>query len=132
VTPGGLASLQAKVGIVVVVLFLFFGLVFGYVVLRETPDSESGLKLLISGFFLIWVVVCIIIIVIFLRVLSKKKHLREKSLVNLSIEETAEQEATKNGDFESRLRMLEQLKRDGLITEEEYQMKRAQILGDKW
>jgi len=42
VIPGGLAAQQAKVGIVVFVLFLLFGQVFGLIVLKETPDSESG------------------------------------------------------------------------------------------
>ncbi|ETK28566.1 SHOCT domain-containing protein [Paenibacillus larvae] len=34
--------------------------------------------------------------------------------------------------FEIRLRSLEHLRRDGLISEEEYQEKRKQILEDKW
>jgi Short C-terminal domain len=36
------------------------------------------------------------------------------------------------GSFEIRLRSLEHLHRDGLISEEEYQEKRKQILEDKW
>ena len=36
------------------------------------------------------------------------------------------------GDFESRLRSLEALKRDGLISEAEYEEKRAAILDESW
>lgn len=35
-------------------------------------------------------------------------------------------------NFDTRLRKLEGLREDGLITEEEYQAKRASILGEKW
>ena len=132
VTPGGLAARQAKVGIVVFVLFLLFGLVFGFIVLKETPDSESGQKFLMGAFFLIWAAVCISIIVIFKRILSKQKNPQEKSLVDLNFEEPRGSLPVGNGDFESRIRKLENLKRDGLITAEEYQAKRARILSEKW
>ena len=124
--------MQAKVGIVVVALFLVFGLVFGFIVLKETPSSETGQKLLMGMFFLIWAVVCISIIVAFARVLSKQKNFQGKSLVDLYVEEPHDPSAAKNSDFETRLRKLEQLKKDGLITEQEYQAKRAQILNEKW
>jgi hypothetical protein len=132
VTPGSLTSLQAKVSIVVVGLFLLFGLVFGFVVLQDTSDSESGLRLLIGAFFLIWVVVCLSMIVFFARLASKQKNPQDNSLVDISFEETRDISTTASGDFESRLRKLAQLKEDGLITEEEYRGKRAQILNDKW
>lgn len=35
-------------------------------------------------------------------------------------------------DFEERLRKLENLKNDGLITDTEYQEKRNEIMGEKW
>ncbi|UUZ79086.1 SHOCT domain-containing protein [Paenibacillus sp. P26] len=35
-------------------------------------------------------------------------------------------------DFETKLRRLERLKAEGLITEEEYHRKRAEILAEKW
>lgn len=37
-----------------------------------------------------------------------------------------------SGDFETRLRKLNRLKEDGLITEEEFQKKREEILREKW
>ena len=132
VTPGGMTLLQAKLGIVVFVFFLLFGLVFGLVAFMETPDSESGQLIAMGAFFLVWVVVCISSIVTFARLLSKKKTPQEKSLVDFNFEELPDMAMNKSADFETRLRKLEQLKQDGLITEEEYQGKRAQIINEKW
>lgn len=46
-----------------------------------------------------------------------------------------EQSELHNGqleDFETRLRRLERLRDDGLISEEEYQQKRSEMLSEKW
>lgn len=40
--------------------------------------------------------------------------------------------ASASGDFETRLRKLNKLKEDGLITEEEFRMKREELLREKW
>ncbi len=34
--------------------------------------------------------------------------------------------------FDERLRRLEQLRKDGLVSDEEYQRKRAELLGERW
>lgn len=34
--------------------------------------------------------------------------------------------------FDDRLRRLEQLRKDGLVSDEEYQRKRAELLGEHW
>jgi Short C-terminal domain len=36
------------------------------------------------------------------------------------------------GDFDGRLRRLAKLKEDGMVTEEEFERKRAEILREKW
>ncbi len=46
--------------------------------------------------------------------------------------ETNNQSTSVSGDFETRLRKLNRLKEDGLITEEEFQKKREEILREKW
>jgi Zn-dependent membrane protease YugP len=120
VTPGKITVLQAKANIVVISLLLVFGLVFGFVVLQETSASEVGLMILIGGFFCIYIVVCLALIIMFARIISQKKN----SLVDVNIGDT--------GGFDARLRKLEQLKQEGLISEAEYQAKRQQILQEKW
>ena len=120
VTPGKMTIMQARAGMIVTVFFLLFGLVFGFVVLREAPRSEIGMKFMIGAFFCLWAAVCVVLMVVFARVLNGKNT----SLVDVDIEE--------QGDFESRLRKLEQLKQEGLITAAEYQGKRERILQEKW
>lgn len=133
VTPGSLSITQAKVGIVVAALFLLFGLTFGFVVLQETPDSESGLKILMGGFFLLWVVVCIAMIIFYVRMLLKSINPEDQSLVDFQVEVSGVADTSgRDNDFADRLRHLEGLKRDGLITEAEYRDKRAQIMEEKW
>jgi hypothetical protein len=46
--------------------------------------------------------------------------------------ETNNQSTSVSGDFETRLRKLNRLKEDGLITEEEFKKKREEILREKW
>ena len=46
--------------------------------------------------------------------------------------ETNNQSTSVSGDFETRLRKLNSLKEDGLITEEEFQKKREEILREQW
>lgn len=133
VTPGGLTSLQAKIGIVVGTMFLLFGLAFGFVALQDIPGSEVGLRLLLGMFFLLWLVACSTMIVFYVRLLKKPKNHGENSFVDFQFEETTESLASAGGtDFEVRLRKLEGLKRDGLISETEYLSKREQILREKW
>lgn len=133
ITPGSLTKTQAKAGIVVAALFLLFGLGFGFVVFQETPDSETGLKVLMGGFFLIWVVACISMVIFYVRILSKSNNPEAQSLVDVHFEASGVVDTTGCvSDFAGRLRHLEDLKRDGLITEAEYRDKRAQIMEEKW
>lgn len=131
VTPGGLTAMQAKIGIVVAALFLLFGLIFGAVVGLETPASEGGLRLLQGGFLLLWVVGCIAMIVFYARLLTKKTP-QQDSLLNVHFDEESDAASGAGVDFAAKLRKLEQLKREGLISESEYLAKREQILRDKW
>jgi hypothetical protein len=140
VTPGGLTVLQAKIGIAVAAAFLVFGLVFGAVVAQDV-GAEHEMGILMGLFFLIWIGVCVAMIVAYARVLSRGVAPGDRSLVDLHFDSPARfqgQEpprtdgASPGGDFEARLRKLEALKRDGLLSESEYRDKREQILREKW
>jgi hypothetical protein len=125
--------MQARIGIVVAALFLLFGLAFGFVVMQEMSASEVGLTLLLGGFLLIWVVVCAAMIAFYLRMLSRARSPGGNSLVDIQIEGQRESSVDlREGSFAERIRQLEGLKQDGLITDEEYQSKRSQILEEKW
>jgi uncharacterized SAM-binding protein YcdF (DUF218 family) len=56
----------------------------------------------------------------------------EIDIDNGANEEKNNQPISVVGDFETRLRKLNRLKEDGLITEEEFQKKREEILREKW
>ncbi len=128
VTPGGLTSLQARAGIAVAALFLLFGIAFAAVVLPEISDSEPGLRLLVGLFFLVFLVVCGVLLFTFARVRSARGRPQDRSLVDLQVEEPP----APGADFEARLRALEALRRDGLISEPEFLAKRREILGEAW
>jgi hypothetical protein len=127
VAPGKMTSLQAKLGIVVISLFLVFGLALAPVALKDAPSEDLGFFIAIGSFWLIWNVACIGMIVFFVRLIKAAKDSPADSLAEIRIENDAS-----TNDFEARLRSLEKLKQDGLISEEEYRFKRSQILEDKW
>lgn len=134
VTPGALSVLQAKFGIAVAIAFLVFGLAFGGVIASETPSSESGMAVLMGLFMLIWVAVCVGMIVTFARVVRSGGAPADRSLVELQIDAPAAPSsgAAAPSDFDARLRKLEGLRKDGLISEAEYKQKREEILRDAW
>ena len=74
VSPGGVTRAAAGPGIVIAILFLAFGVGFLAVVFNETPDSEPMLRLLIVGFGLIWVVACIAIMSVNIRLLRASRN----------------------------------------------------------
>ena len=127
VVPGKLTSFQAKAGIAVVSLFLVFGLVLGYVALREASWEEPDFIVAIGAFFAVWIAACVSIIVYFSRLLKVAPDASEDSLAEIRVRDDRP-----GTDFETRLRRLGNLKKDGLISDEEYQSKRAYILQEKW
>lgn len=123
-TAGVTPSKGAALALVVMgVLFLGFGLVL--VSLGDTDEREV---LLARGLFaLIWTVGCLGMVGYGLSVLLRRRPPAE---MTVSIEETADGGAPSN--FDSRLRRLTALRKDGLISPEEYDAKRAEIMGERW
>ncbi|MDD2904495.1 MAG: SHOCT domain-containing protein [Syntrophales bacterium] len=101
------------------VLFLPLGLVF-------VSISEGEARPFVAIFSVIWVVGCIAIIV------SSIKTLRLVKQGKIEIAELSDTGGETESDFAVRLRDLEALRKDGLISEAEYQRKRAEILQEKW
>lgn len=105
--------------IILGVLFLPFGIVFFIV-------SEGEARPFIAIFSVIWAVACIAIIVIGV------KSLRLVKQGKIEIAELGVTTGETEGGFAGRLRDLEALKNDGLVSDDEYQRKRAEILQEKW
>ncbi len=87
VKPGGLTVMGARIGALVAALFLVFGAVFGFVMLQDMPDSESGLRLLTIMFFVIWIVVCGAMILFYLRVATGKGNVQADTVAELQIDD---------------------------------------------
>lgn len=119
VKPGSLSATQARGLIFISSLFLLFGLVLGAVVLSETGSGETGMKMALGAFLLVWIAACVSQIVTGARVLAASRGARPGTLVEVQ---------RGGGDPGERLRRLEDLRRDGLLTEAEFKEKREQAL----
>lgn len=105
--------------IILGVLFLPFGLLF-------VTISEGEARPFIAMFAVVWAAGCIAIIVTAVKALRLvKKGKIEIAEIDVTSGET-------EGDFAVRLRDLEALRKDGLISDGEYQRKRAEIMQEKW
>jgi hypothetical protein len=118
-------------GLVVAVAMLIFGVFFFSAVLGDS-GGEPGPAI---GFMAVWFLVLGVIIFYFAYYLRTRK-----SVVDIETETGAPAPASgaapapagAGTDFDARLRKLEGLKKDGLVADEEYRAKRAEILGEKW
>ncbi|MBF0253101.1 MAG: hypothetical protein HQL29_04720 [Candidatus Omnitrophica bacterium] len=105
--------------IVLGILFLPFGLMFVFI-------AEGEAKPFVVMFALIWVVGCVSII------LHSVKALQLINKGDFQIAEIKNENTEKKDNFSVRLREIEDLKKDNLISENEYQLKRDEILKEKW
>lgn len=105
--------------IIIGLLFWLFGIVFVVV-------SEGEAKLISVFFFLVWSAGCLGIVVHCFKLLKLLKNGK------IEIAEIGDMSDEGVNGPESKLRSLEALKRDGLITEAEYQKKREEIMEEKW
>lgn len=105
--------------IIIGALFLPFG-----VALLSTAEGAARPFAII--FLVIWVVGCVAIMV------NAAKWLRLVKKGSIEVGEIAGVDGETAGGFAEKLRDLEALKKDGLITESEYQRKRAEIIQEKW
>lgn len=96
-----------------------FGIVFAFI-------AEDEARLFAIGFSLIWATGCITMLAHAFKV---------QRLIKTGKIEIAEMEGVAgetSGGFAARLRALEALKNDGLISDDEYRGKRAEIIQEKW
>ena len=105
--------------IVISVLFLLFGLVFVFM-------AEGEARPFVAIFALIWSAGCIALII------HAVKALRLIKKGKIEIAEITGMAGETESDFAAKLRDLEELKKDGLISDEEYRRKRAGIMQGKW
>ena len=106
-------------GLITTGAFLVFGVVFLIVLAKER--SWIGV-----GFLVFWIF-CVLLIGGYLLHLLRSR----RGVVDIEVE-SSPAALDQRPDFAGRLRELEALRKDGLVTEDEYRTKRAEILGGKW
>ena len=114
---------SAIVMIVMGILFLAYG-----ITLVGLAEGDARPPVLIFG--ILWAAVCIGIIVYGLCILSRGKA---PAVAIIDVESApGEGNRTEGTDFEGKLRKLERLRKERLISEEEYRRKRTEIMAEKW
>ena len=119
IKPPAPTRTMVKAQMVVVSLFLPLGPVFVFV-------AEGEARPFVALFALIWVAGCIAIL------LFSAKTLKLVKSGKIEIAELGDGDQPQDGAFAQRLRDLEALKKEGLVSGAEYQKKREQILRDQW
>ena len=87
--------------------------------------ADRGVIPFVAIFILIWEAGCVAILINAVRAL---KLIRKGKIEVAEISGLTEEEGS---SFATKLRELEALKKDGLISEDEYQKKRAEIMQEK-
>lgn len=123
-------------------------------VVRPRPTKPAGVALIVAGivflpfillplnnmsddggaftgmFAVVWGLVCLSFMGYGVYILASNKP--DVGIVYDIESKSPSTESAPGGDFDSRLRKLEKLKEDHLITDAEYQQKRAEILKAPW
>jgi hypothetical protein len=113
-----------------VVLSVFF--IGGIVVLVILAREGAGIGV---GFFAFWLLIVAIgagIVIHNLRTYDKNPAAQIVEEIIIPDSPPARAAEEREADFEAKLRRLESLRKDGLISEAEYAAKRAEIMGRMW
>lgn len=124
-------SKPVSAGSFILLLFLlFFGIGFAFIV--GNVLSENDVPSIIIVFFFLFMIMWIGTVV-FMLIYHAKNYKSEKgiSLIDINNEAAIESKEVQR-TLAERLREIESLKKEGLITEKEYEDKRTQILDEKW
>ncbi len=113
-----------KAGIIVAAFFLAFGAFFFYLMY----DERSVVGQVFTAF---WMLIIVFIIGALVYNLHKYNESEKMTIDTIDMPDMSRDSAAKI-PFDEKLRKLEQLKMDGLISSPEYDSKRAEILKEKW
>jgi hypothetical protein len=116
------------VGIIATLVFLLIGIIFFFFLMKE--GAAVGMI-----FMVFWIFVVMLIGGTFIyNLLNYNKNAEGNVAQEIVIPDvTRVQEMMKTGDdFDDKLRKLERLRREGIISEEEFKKKRAEIMDQKW
>ncbi|MFH0999948.1 MAG: SHOCT domain-containing protein [Bacteroidota bacterium] len=111
------------VGIIVTAFFAIFGIVFFAVLASE--GSAIGM-----GFMVFWLLIVFVIGGSY--VYSLLKYNKNDDMITAGVIDLDEVDGKTSISFDEKLRKLEQLKKEGLISEKEFNTKRNEIMNQKW
>jgi hypothetical protein len=111
------------VGLIVIGLMIGFGIYFMTLI---SGESESGTGMI---FLSVWLLVAFVIAGSMLYNYFKKDN---TASIGAEITFTDQAPPAATNDFENRLRQLERLHKEKLITEEEYKAKRKAMMETQW
>ncbi|RJR15132.1 MAG: SHOCT domain-containing protein [Nitrospiraceae bacterium] len=115
--------------VVMLIFMLLFGIGFAVFSIIDVFDSdELSLKILVPLFFTVFIGAIVFILVYHVMNLKGSKGL---SMIDIDTESGFPTGETERDPIK-RLRDLEALKKDGLISSEEYSRKRTEIMEKKW
>ena len=116
-----------KASAIVMIVMGFLFLAFGVVLVRSAEGEARPLALM---FGILWTAVCISFIFFGLSILSRRKA---PAMATIDVESVPGGKNSAEGtDFEEKLRKLRRLRKERLISEEEYRRKRAEIMAETW
>lgn len=116
--------------IVVLIFFLIFGIGFAFLVGNVLSENEAPalMSIVFYLFIFIWIGTVFFMLIYYVKNYNSKKGI---SILDINTEEESGK-ANRDRSPSERLRELEALKKEGLITDKEYELKRSEILSDKW
>jgi hypothetical protein len=116
--------------VIILVFMLMFGIAFFALVhsVLKKEDAPVAMYIVFYIFMVGWIATALFQLVYHALNLKRAKGL---SMVDIESEQGLPGEPPQ-GDPMQRLRNLEKLKSDGLITEEEYRRKREEMMREKW
>jgi hypothetical protein len=112
------------------VAMIFVGIVFMAFSALPFSAAEGEARPFVMIFGAVWVLMCLSFVVYGAYILVSAKP-SAGIVYDIEASSPAANSDTGN-DFDSRLRKVEKLKQDQLISEDEYQRKRAEILKEPW
>lgn len=105
--------------LVIIPLFMLVGLLFLTV-------AEGEARVFAAIFVVIWETACIAILVNAVKTLKRIRN------GMIEVAEISGPAAEEGAGFATKLRALDALKKEGLISDDEYQKKRAETMQEKW
>lgn len=119
VKPPPMAKIIPVAQIIILPLFILLGFVFIFIAGEEARPF-------VAIFCLIWWVICIALLI------NAVKLLRLINKGKIEIAEIGGSTKEDDNGFAQKLRDLDALKKEGLISDEEYQIKREEVMKGKW